>query len=117
MVSPVTGCTIGKAKCLTCNGEYSTTNGNSAMEVNIRFSCSCSWHVSACRVCCVTNRCLAPPGIWLFATGVKMAGIIPGVLFLMTRLCVCGIVFNAHLAVGLHDSMIPGASVIRDMVI
>jgi hypothetical protein len=117
MVSPVTGCTIGKAKCLMCDGESSTTDGNSAVGINARSRLSFSWHVSAFRVCCDTNYCLNPLGIGLYAAGVTMVGIIPGVLFLVTCLCVRGIVFSTLLAVGLCDTMIPGASVIRGMVI
>jgi hypothetical protein len=57
-----------------------------------------------------------PLGIGLYVSGLMMADIIPGVLFLVTCLCVRSITFSAHLAVGLCNSMIPGASVIRGMV-
>ena len=46
-----------------------------------------------------------------------MAGSMPRVFFLVTHLCVCGVAFSARLTVELRDSMIPGASVIRGMVI
>ncbi len=92
------------------------TDSNSAVGLKARFSRSRLWHMSALIACCVTICCLAPLGIGLNIFGVTMPGIIPGVLYLVTRLCVCGIIFSTCLAVGLHESMIPGASVIHGMV-
>ena len=40
----------------------------------------------------------------------------PGVLFLVTRRCSRGLSFSLHFAIGLHDCIIAGASVMRGMV-
>ncbi len=40
----------------------------------------------------------------------------PGVSFLVTRLCICGFSFSLHVAIGLCDCIIAGASVMRGMV-
>ncbi len=40
----------------------------------------------------------------------------PGVLFLVTRLCICGVFLSARFDVGLQACMIGGASVMHGMV-